>query len=408
MASDTGTRKQKKKMMESVKTRLSIIVIAIMAIPLIITTIINYISSHAEAVDNMNTINNAQVNLVERDFSAVVAQNRQILYTIALSTTVQKFLKGELDADAVITWLQDTDKTVGDGNVLVVVGPDGMQVAKSSGDCVDVSDREYFKQVKSTKAFYVSDQNISKTTGARICTFIYPVLDTDGTFLGAVQRNYNLSVFTELVKKEIQAEKQDIFIGDNNGDLIAHTSMNLDTGEPVNFASQQWFTASRSNREATGSYSSKFNGGNWRMAYQRDPVTGWVTVVASDVDVALASANRMLNIVIAIGLVMLALAIVCALYLSNSFTKPILAVNDAISKLSDGEFAKLNDRNLLARKDEFGDIVKNINSLIDTLSHVVENIKKASVTVTEQARELTETSGQISNTTDDVSNAVQE
>ena len=400
--------KPKRSFLNSVKTRLTAIIILTMAIPLLITVLISYTSSHSEAVKNMEEMNVVQAELVEHDMQAVVDQNKQVLYTIALSVSARKVLKGELDVESVQQWLAKVDEAVGDGNTLAITNADGMQIVKAKGDCVDVSDREYFKQVKAGGLFYASDQNISKTSGQRICTFIYPIYDLDGTFLGAVQRNYNLSTFNELVKKEVKAKNQDIFIGDNNGDLMAHTSMDLDGGEAVNFSSQQWYQASRTDPAATGSYDSHFNGGNWRMSYQREETTGWVTVIASDVDVALASANKMLTIIIAVGLIMLILAAVLSILLASSFTKPILAVNESIDRLSDGVFENLDDPGLVSRKDEFGDIVKNINSLVDRLREVVQNIKAASATVTDQARELSGTSEQINTTTNDVSNAVQE
>ncbi|MCR5178381.1 MAG: methyl-accepting chemotaxis protein [Lachnospiraceae bacterium] len=392
----------------SVRFRLMAIIIAIMAVPLITIIIISYVSSHKEAVMNMEDMNVAQANLVEHDFSAIVEQNRNVIQTIASSVTVRKVLKGEADTADVIEWLAQSDATVGDGNTTVITGPDGMQVARPKGDLVDVADREYFKICKSEKRFYVSDQNISKTSGKRICTFITPVIDADGTFLGAVQRNYDLPKFTDLCKSEMTGTKQDIFIGDNNGDLIAHTSMDLETGEPVNFSAQAWYGDSRNDMEAAGSYDSSFNGGNWKISYQRDPVTGWVTVIATNKEEALASANRMLTIIVGVGIIMLIGATVLSILLANSFTKPIIAVNESIDKLSDGEFRKIEDKALAARSDEFGDIVRNINKLVEKLSEVVENIKAAAATVNEQARELSDTSSQISTTTDDVSNAVQE
>lgn len=398
----------KKGFFDSVKTKLTLIIVSIMAVPLIIAIVISYLTSHSEAVSNMDDMNAAQAELVEHDLNAIVEQNLQILQTVANSVSARKVLQGELDVESVQEWLAKVDAEVGDGNVLAISNADGMQIVKASGDCVDVSDREYFQKVKETGKFYVSDQNISKTTGQRICTFIHPIFDLDGNFIGAVQRNYNLTVLTDLCKQEVKADKQDIFIGDNNGDLMGHTTMDLEGGEPVNFSSQQWYTESRSNPEASGSYDSSFNGGHWRMSYQREPVTGWVTVIASDVDVALASANRMLLIVFIVGVVMLIVATVISLVLADSFAKPILAVNKSIGKLSNGEFERLDDPRLTRRKDEFGDIVNNINVLMDRLAQVVENIKSASDTVTQQARELSDTSGQISSTTDGVSNAVQE
>lgn len=392
----------------SVKTKLALIIVIIMAVPLIMSVIVSYVFSHKEAIENMHSMNSTQSAIVEKDFSSVVIENKRLLETVANSQEVKDILEGKGDEEAVLNWMIAADEKVGDGNAMVITGADGMQVLRAKGDCVDVSERAYFTDCRDKVQFCVSDQNISKTTGARICTFIAPVVDGSGKFIGAVQRNYDLLELSGFVKNEVKSKNQDIFIGDNNGDIIAHTTMDLETGEPVNFSTQKWYSESRDNLEASGSYESKFNGGNWAMSYQREPITGWVTVIATDEGVALSSANKMILIIIIAGVVMLVIAAVIAVALASSFTKPIVAVNDAISKLSNGEFEKLTDKSLTGRKDEFGDIVNHINELIEKLSSVVLDIKTAMNKLAKSSDTLAESADQISQTTDDVSNAVQE
>ncbi|MBQ9333072.1 MAG: methyl-accepting chemotaxis protein [Lachnospiraceae bacterium] len=408
MSSSTPRKKSGKGFLDSVKTKLTLIIVAIMAIPMIIAIIVSYSSSHKEAIQNMDDMNVAQVNLVEHDFGMIVKENRRMIETVAASTVVRDTLAGTVTPEECAAWLARADAAFGDGNGMVITGADGMQVARASGDLVDVSSREYFTSCRDTKTFCVSDQNISKTTGKRICTFIAPVLDDDGNFIGAVQRNYNLTDFTELVKGEVVYASQDIFIGDNNGDLIAHTSMDLETGEPVNFSTQAWYGDSRSNPEASGSYDSSFNGGDWVISYQREPLTGWVTVVATNKGDALAGANRMIRIIIIVGILMIAAATAISIFLASSFTKPIVEVNKTIDKLSNGEFEKITDPALIKRKDEFGDIISNINSLNDKLTNVVTDMKEAMAELGESSHLLAESADQISQTTDDVSEAVQE
>ena len=406
MAKMQESKKQKKGLLQSVKFRLMMIIVLTMAVPLIATVLISYFTSHSSAVDNMVAMNAEQVKLVNTHLNSIVSQNLQVLQATANSVSARKVLKGELDVESVNEWLKRTDAEVGDGNVLAIADANGEQIAKSEGDLVNVGDREYFQKAKETGKFFCSDQNISKSNGKRICTFIHPIFDLDGTFIGTVQRNYTLDYLTDIVKGEMGDIKQDIFVGDNNGDLMAHTSMDLNTGEATNFATQQWYTASRDSMTATGTYESNFNDANWCISYAREELTGWVTVIATDTGEALASANKMLLIIIIISVVMLVAAVLIAVFLAISFTKPILAVNDSIDHLAVGEFVKLEDKGLLRRKDEFGDIVRHINQLIDKLTSVVENIKDASLTVTQQAGDLSETSIQISATTQEMANAV--
>ena len=392
----------------SIRVKLTALIVGIMAIPLVIAIIVSYTSSRSEATKNMNQMTAEQMKLVSTDFQTVIKENMQVLQTVANSVSAREVLKGKTDKESVQEWLVRTDEAIGDGNVLVIVDADGMQQVKSSEECIDVSEREYFKRVKADGRFYVSDQNISKTTGARICTLIYPIFDLDGTFIGAVQRNYNLSDFTDLVKSEVQFENQDIFIGDNNGDIIAHTSMDLETGEVVNYANQAWYADSRSNPEAFGSYESKFNGGHWCISYSREPITGWVTVVATDVNVMMRSANTMILIIVIVGIVMLVVASLLSVVVSRSFTRPLLDMKGVVDKLAAGEFAKVDDPALLNRPDEFGDIVRHINELSDALVGVVKSLKGVMTSLGESSRTLADSAEQIAETTDHVSEAVQE
>ncbi len=401
------SKNKKRNFLQSVKTKLILIIIAIMAVPLFISVLMSYYVVHDEATSSMYQMNDAQISLVQHDFKSVVEQNMMVLNAVANSDSAKKVLRGETYPKAITEWLTLVDDEIGDGNCLILTNAKGDQIVRTVGEKENVADKEFFRQVRDGKLFYVSDMMISEK-GERTCTFVHAIYGRDGEFAGTVQRNFNLDNFTELLKGEIAAKNQDIFIGDNNGDLIAHTSMDLSGGEPVNFSTQKWFTDSRESLTASGSYESNFQNKNWVMAYQREPITGWTTVIASDVNVAMESANAMILFMVILGVVLLLIAIAVAFLLANSFTKPIVAVNNTVDKLSGGEFASLADVRLLKRKDEFGDIIININLLIDKLKNVVISIKAASDKVSKQSRELAESANQISATADDVSNAVQE
>ena len=399
---------KKKNILSSVKTKLIIIIVLIMAIPLCISILISFLQSTKEAENKVSELNTAQVKLVEHDFSEVVQRNKAVIETIADSVSARKVLLGELDVESVKDWLVKTDNDLGDGNSCIIANKDGMQIVRTVGDCVDVSDREYFQKARDTGEFYVSDQNVSKSTGERICTFIVPVYDLDGQFIGTVQRNYNLTDFTDLVKAEVSEKNQDILIADNKGDVVAHNRIDLETGETVSQADQRWYLDSRASLDATGEYEAPFDGINWVISYQRDPVTGWVTMVARDKSVSMAGARSTALMTLIFGLVMLVVAAIIALVLSNSFTAPVMELNRVIARVSDGYFESITDEKYIKRKDEFGEITHNMNSLVDRLSTVIADIRGASSTVGAQSGDLADTSDQISGTSDGVSEAVQE
>lgn len=397
-----------KKIFSSVKAKLIFVIVSVAAIPIILTLVINYFQSSSTAQKNVSALNAAQEKLVQHDFNEIVERNKTVLETIAESDSVRNALLGSSNEEALKIWLKQADDDLGDGNSCIIVNADGMQIIRNSGNLVNVSDREYFKKARDTGKFYVSDQNISKTTSERICTFIVPVYDLNNNFIGAVQRNFNLDKFTELVKAEVTEENQDILIADNNGDVVAHSRIDLNTGETENQSDTPWYQNSRSSMDASGEYNANFEGVNYFVSYQRDPVTGWVTMVARDESVSMASANRTIIIGIIVGVIMIIIAVVVAVILANSFTTPVKELNNTIAKVSEGKFAKITNKKIINRTDEFGEITHNMNALVSKLKSVVGNIQKASSIVDNHASELADTAKQISGTADGVSEAVHE
>ena len=102
--------------------------------------------------------------------------------------------------------------------------------------------------------------------------------------------------FTEMVKGEATEKNQQVYISDNNGDIVAHSAMELGN-EPINQSDQEWYNLSRSSLEASGAYDDKINGINCRVCYVREPTTGWTTVITRDKAVSLASTTKMAYII---------------------------------------------------------------------------------------------------------------
>ena len=400
-----GTTGEKKSVLQSVKTRLILIMLLIAIVPIIITTIISYVNSISESVQTMDQLNTAQVGLVEHDFKSVVDQNLKVLEAVAYSEQTQNFLRTGTGGNEMMEWLTNLDTALNDGNTTIVANMDGMQVLRTVGECVDISDREYYKTAISTGKFYVSDINISKSTGQRITTFILPVFDEDGkTIIGTVQRNYDLENFHDLVASEVTEENQEILIVDTTGSVVAHSARQIPVDQPEDQSGNPFYTESRTKDK--GDYDSVFQGITWRVSYQKEPITGWVSVVARDHAVSMKAANKAALLSIIISIILVIVVAVIALFLARSFTAPIFVVNDTLAALSEGSFKPITE--FTDRKDEFGEMIGETNTVIDKLKEIVNDIKQATTHVGDSSTELAQTAGQISTTADGVSEAVQE
>lgn len=115
--------------------------------------------------------------------------------------------------------------------------------------------------------------------------------------------------------------------------------------------------------------------------------------------------NSITTIVIS-GIVIIIVTIVLVFFIANRLVSAVGAVNSVISYLSNGEFEKTET--MTDRGDELGEMIRSSNTLIDSLTEVVNDVKNAAGTVDKQAKELSDTTTQIHETTDNVSEAVKE
>lgn len=230
----------------SIKTQLIITMVLLAAIPVIVCLIVSALSSTKTANANVDTLNSLQVKLVEHDFTSVIEENITVLKSLADNPLVSEYIANPSDRlhDQMLDTLLEIDKDFADGNSCILVDANGQQLIRTVGDCINVADREYFQKAKSGIT-YCSDINISKSTGQRIATFITPVTDIQGNFIGAVQRNYDLADFHDLMVSEVMEENQDVLIVDNTGSVIAHSGHEISVDSPEDQSSNPFYTMSR-------------------------------------------------------------------------------------------------------------------------------------------------------------------
>ena len=338
---------------------------------------------------------------IEAEFSGLLDQNVAAVQGIAKSPAVVAYLEGNENAptdEVILDYLKSVDDFFGDGNAIAIADKTGMQKVRTVGDCVDVSDREYFQKGISGTT-YVSDLIVSKSTGSRITSIIVPVIGDDGTPIGTVQRNYNLDAFHDfLANKGYEA-----FIVDRDGDLVAHAEYPIDADSEQNFASSTFMTEGKDE----GTYEADTGRGYvGMMAYVKEPHTDWTVVAAQHKDDVTAHARQSALIIAIVGIILLAASVALVLITSTSFVRPITAINDSLQRFANGEFHEITGYD--GRRDEFGNIVQNTNSVLDHVKGVVTDLKNVMRNLGESSQALAETAGQISQTTDDVSEAVQE
>ncbi|WP_026505799.1 methyl-accepting chemotaxis protein [Butyrivibrio sp. NC3005] len=403
------TVKKKNATLKGVRGKLILTTLLLCMIPLVVSVIIGNSTSISKSLVDAEALNVQKAAVIENGYMSVINKSIEALRVAACSPDVTKYMEeGEeeraADEERIKLWLQNIEAGLEGNNQIVITGADGMQLVRSEGDLINVSDREYFKKGMSGKE-YISDIVVSKVDGTATIFMVVPIKGLNGTVVGTIQRAYKLTNLHNYLESHVNANrKEQAFILGRDGLVIGHSGYEVDANNPVDMTNSNSYKMSRS--QSSGSSKSKLDGRDVIFSFQLEETTGWTVVMVADYDVIMSETISSVTILLIFGIVAAIAAIFASFKMADSFTKPLNAVNESISKLAEGEFKPINKYQ--DRKDEFGLIINNTNLVIDKLHSIVDNIKASVVSVAKSSEELADTANQISKTSEDVSNAVQE
>mgnify|MGYP002856225587 CR=1 FL=1 len=402
-----GSSVPKKNWRDSVQTSLILTMSILVAVPLVIAMSISYESSIKKSLQDAKDSNYLQAQIVEDAFLTSINQQMRTLEAVAENPYTIDYVKNPTsrNEDEMIAYLEKVNTAYGDGNAIVISDSTGQQIVRDDGNNLsDISEREYFKTaIGGTEC--ISDVLISKATGSRIIIPAVPVYDRGySTPIGIVQRSYDLSILHTLLSSNVTSDQMS-YITDKEGNIIAHSDYEISSdAEEDNRSNEEFFTLAKTS--SSGTYVTGKGNNKQIVSYLQNETTGWIIVVASNYTATLASARKSANMIVLMAFIMVILAVIISFKMAKSFTGPLNEVNKALHHLSEGEFVPI--KKFHNRKDEFGDMITNTNSVLEVLGGIVKNIKESALSVHESSVELADAASQISQTADDVSNAVQE
>ena len=398
------------KLTSSIKTKLILILAALVVIPVAALTIISTIISFRQGTDNANEVNIAQAQLVTDQLDTIYSSNLEALKAFAASPETIAYLEGSMTGEAVeedlMRQMLQIDANQNDGNATALSGADGEQRLRTIGKTVNVADREYFQVPASGADQYISDMIVSKSTGSAIITFSVPVFNIDRTqFLGIVQRNYDVSVLHDLLASDVTQDRQEIVIVDRTGTVVAHSLREVDTENPETQEGNPFYTDSRGDK-TSGQYVSDFMGDTWIISWNKLEDSEWVVASCRVKEIALASLYRTILLQVLVGVLLIVAGVAVALIFAKFITAPLADVGDSLSNLKEGTFKKISGYD--NRNDEFGAIIRDTNGVVDKLRTIVGDISQGAGNVNFASDELAQMSARISSNTESVSRAVQE
>ena len=390
-----GYEKSRGGVFNSIRTKLSVVMLAGAIIPLIVAVTVSYSHATEKATKDAVGALEWQARYIQSEFDAVVDENLYTIKAVASAPSTIRFMQdpdNQEYRDEALTYLNAIDEGLYDESVTVLTGPDGMQLLADKDILSDVADREYFVQAMNGKT-YVSDVMITKATGERNVTFSAPIY-ADGKVIGIVQRNYNLQNFHDLLAQEAE----DAFLVDRKGYVVAHSKYEISPENEDDRSSSKFMTSDL----AEGNYTLDTGKGEKAIVcYVRSFKTGFTVVTTTDSKTVSAATAESSIIIIVIGIAMAVCTALIAFSLAKSFTDPIISISRAFSEMASGYLVKIEKYR--DRKDEFGQMIRDSNAVLERVGDIAGNIKASAEKIEKNSDQLAEMAQQIAKTTGDIS-----
>lgn len=405
-----------------IRTKISIAMVSLVVISTIVIGGFSLLKSR-DTISNLTGSAMLEINkdnassiqaMIEKEMRSVALIAEQKEVTEILSK-VQKGESVEALQTALNAKLQHMTKESGNLEHMFVISANGTNIADSDTKLVgqNFNDREYTKRLLATGKPIISETLKSKSTGAYVVAFAYPVKVNDqllGFVATAVIADSMMKYLADT--KILDTKSSYAYLVDEKGNMLYHPQKDK-IGKPVENAQIKAVVerVKKGDKVDPNIVGYDFQGKRKHSAYFIIPETNWTLVLTGDEGEVMLPVNDMTKYILIIGLSCLALASLSGYILAKRISSPIVKLTELINKTADLDLKYDASYEYLGKnKDETGIIAKAMFQTRQVLrvmaekligvSHIVmanaDKMEKLSIHVQENAHDNSATTEQLS------------
>lgn len=295
-----------------------------------------------------------------------------------------------------------------DVGTTILIWEDGT-AKTAAGGYVNVADRDYYKDIFINKKDYsIGDVAISKATKVPAVILAKAVKAADGTTKAIAGFEIKMDALSSIVASITFGKTGYGWLVDSRGIVIAHPNkeaiLNLNTLDADKDGYKGLDALGKKMQETgtgVGGYSKK-DGTQMITYYARVPNSpGWILGLSVAKEETQSTLKALIAILVALLFAAILVSVAVAVQIARSIVKPINMLVTGLDFLARGNLAGLQtdtteSQKARSRNDELGDAARSLKTTIDTLTHVLENIRTASNEVSSGSVNLSATAQNIS------------
>lgn len=237
-------------------------------------------------------------------------------------------------------------------------------------------------------------------TGEFVVTVARTVED-NGNSIGVVGIDISLKAITNIFSKSKVGETGYLCITDSDGIIISHPDQKLLGTDTVTKLSL-WKDVAV-NEKGFAEYI--FEGEKKYASYDTSKITGWKLLATLNESELTSDVNKIKNVTIIMILIVMVIATLISILLSGGIAKNIAKLKEVFKKASEGNLTIKID---IKSKDELGQLGRDFNLMMASISKLLSDVKYSSLTVLESATSLASMSEETTASISEVSKAIEE
>ncbi|MGL4772181.1 MAG: methyl-accepting chemotaxis protein [Clostridium sp.] len=283
-----------------------------------------------------------------------------------------------------------------------IVNKNGIIVAASSDNLLytDISDRNYFKDVKTGEEIYISPLIKSIDTGNYINVIARRMYDENRNFIGLFCKSIISNVY-EPILNEYNDEISNVFLVDNNGDIVYHPNKELIGGKT---GVEELDGPKYKNKDEVTQINYTFNKTDKVAMCAYIEELDWYIYSSSDIKGIIKPIKAITNKVIFVLIISLVISIAVMYFISKKFANPIKKLKEYMNMIASGDLSiKIND---IKTGDEIEELADEINLTTEGLSRILSDVNGSVVSVNDYSQNLSAINEELSATNSEITQAI--
>lgn len=387
--------------MNSIKTKLLMVIIPIVCVALVIVSYVNHNKAKEFLEADFEDISFSQLEKTQQGLDDALKIQIEKLKGFSFSSDLlsQDPVQQKSYIDRIASQLSEYS--------LVYMADKTGKAITSSGAEVNVAERDYFQKIMAGNESTISDPLISKVDNTAVVVFGVALKDTGGNTIGMLGGTFPIDSLQQLVADVKVGETGYAFIVQEDGLFIGHPQKEMVLQSKIaDLSIPEMVTAhEKALTDEQGMLRYTFDGVEKFNFYKKLENTNWVLYITAPVEEATSKLSYLAILSFVTAGIVLVVTVIIIILFSSRLVRPIQKMSNITSSIAKGDLTLKIDHK---SKDEVGLLGQNFNVMIEGMQNILLKINAVSDHVKTSSATLVESSEETKMSAEQVATAINE